>query len=106
MAYKFLAFSLLSFGAAMLISTSSAGAAEVVDEFSPRFTNQAPVAFGDDIVNPRDLIAQHDDDALLAEELNAIMPAAGAPSTAVNNDAGVEQGAGAQPATPASTPVQ
>ncbi|HEY0901703.1 MAG TPA: hypothetical protein VGD95_06230 [Micavibrio sp.] len=47
------------------------------NEFSPYFTNRAPAAFGDEMVNPQDLIAQQEADDAVADQLNAIMPAAG-----------------------------
>lgn len=87
MAHKIFAFLI----AALLVSTLSISSAFAADEFSPRFTNKAPIAFGDDLVNPQDLIAQQNADDDLAAELNAIMPAAG-------NSADVK--------APAATPVQ
>lgn len=72
MVYKVLAI-------ALLVSTFGVSSANAADEFSPHFTNQAPAALsGEGAVNTQDLIAQQDDDMdAFADELNAIMPAAG-----------------------------
>ena len=78
--FAFLAGTLLA--SASVISPAFA----VVDEFSPRFTNTSPAAFGDATVSAQDLIAHQDSDDITAEELNAIMPAAGG-DTATTPDA-------------------
>lgn len=75
------------------------------NEFSPYFTNRAPAAFGDEMVNPQDLIAQQEADDAVADQLNAIMPAAGdvAGSDDTSNDA--DNDTGAMKEAPLSAPV-